>query len=57
VGCDDTPQAAWEGYRLTTVRQPVELLVAQVMRHLQRVLSGEAQKGETVRIKPTLIVR
>ncbi|AYH46978.1 MULTISPECIES: LacI family DNA-binding transcriptional regulator [Dickeya] len=57
VGCDDTPQAAWEGYRLTTVRQPVELLVEQVMRHLQRVLSGEAQKGETVRITPTLIVR
>ncbi|WP_158704403.1 substrate-binding domain-containing protein, partial [Dickeya dianthicola] len=57
VGCDDTPQAAWEGYRLTTVRQPVELLVEQVMRHLQRVLGGESQQGETVRITPTLTVR
>ncbi|MGM3223985.1 LacI family DNA-binding transcriptional regulator [Dickeya zeae] len=57
IGCDDTPQAAWEGYRLTTVRQPVELLVEHVIRHLQQVLRGEAQHGDTVRIAPTLVVR
>ncbi|ACS86937.1 LacI family DNA-binding transcriptional regulator [Musicola paradisiaca] len=57
VGCDDTPQAAWEGYRLTTVRQPVEQLVAQTIHHLKQVLDGNSPTGTTVRMTPTLIVR
>ncbi|WJY14276.1 LacI family DNA-binding transcriptional regulator [Pectobacteriaceae bacterium CE90] len=57
IGCDDTPLAAWEGYRLTTIRQPVEQLVEQVLVNLEQVLNGTASSGVTVRIEPTLVVR
>ena len=31
VGFDDIPSAAWEGYRLTTIRQPVERMVERTL--------------------------
>ncbi|KAA8996160.1 substrate-binding domain-containing protein [Affinibrenneria salicis] len=57
IGCDDTPMANWQGYRLTTVRQPVEQLVKQVLINLKQVLSGCAGAAATVRIQPELVVR
>ncbi|PWC11906.1 hypothetical protein B4923_11360 [Brenneria roseae subsp. americana] len=57
IGCDDTPLAAWEGYRLTTARQPVEQLVEQVLINLALVLTDTASGGVIVRVKPMLVIR
>ncbi len=42
IGFDDIPQAAWLGYRLTTLRQSVPHLVAAVMEALGREEEPEA---------------
>jgi DNA-binding LacI/PurR family transcriptional regulator len=31
IGFDDIPMASWNAYRLTTVRQPVELMVQEAL--------------------------
>ncbi|MBL8831414.1 MAG: LacI family DNA-binding transcriptional regulator [Rhodospirillales bacterium] len=36
VGFDDIPQASWESYRMTTVRQPVDTLISAIMRAILR---------------------
>ncbi|WP_281728906.1 hypothetical protein [Brenneria roseae] len=42
---------------LTTVRQPVEQLVEQVLINLALVLTDTASGGVTVRVKPMLVIR
>lgn len=61
VGFDDIPQAEWEAYRLTTIRQPIEALTAAVIeaierddglgggRVVHRVLQAELIERSTVR--------
>lgn len=36
IGFDDIPQASWELYRLTTIRQPIHGIVSAVMTALER---------------------
>lgn len=43
IGFDDIPQAAWNGYQLTTFRQPIPLLTDQVM----EVIRQRAEEPET----------
>jgi len=46
TGFDGLPQASWAGYDLTTLEQPIELLVEHA---LTRLLDGEdAQPGDVV---------
>ncbi|MCG8708752.1 LacI family DNA-binding transcriptional regulator [Brenneria sp. 4F2] len=57
VGCDDVPQAAWQGYQLTTVAQPVAEIAAQVMRLLQLIWHGEEEIPAMTHLEPQLKVR
>lgn len=59
VGFDDTPLWGW-GYRsieLTTVRQPVEQMGAEMAHRLRAYLAGEASRIESVTLPTQLIVR
>jgi DNA-binding LacI/PurR family transcriptional regulator len=59
VGFDDIPMSAWNSYRLTTIRQPVERMVDETIRLLDdmksvpqsevttRILAGELIERET----------
>ncbi|WP_432468318.1 LacI family DNA-binding transcriptional regulator [Agarivorans sp. Z349TD_8] len=57
IGCDDVPQAAWQGYQLSTVAQPVEQMVAQVLLLLQRMWDGDQRICSMNRLAPSLIIR
>ncbi len=57
VGFDDIAMAAWPGYRLTTVRQPMEKTVAAAVSLLRRRLAGEDLPPQAVRIPTGLILR
>ncbi|MGA8906314.1 MAG: substrate-binding domain-containing protein [Acidobacteriaceae bacterium] len=58
VGFDDIPQADWLGYRLTTVRQPLEAMAEAVVRLLDRPHpSRDAPEIERLVLLVTLIER
>lgn len=57
IGCDDVPQAAWQGYQLTSVAQPVGDIAQQVLRLLQRMWQGDDHSPRRVRLEPRLTVR
>lgn len=40
IGFDDIPMAAWEGYRLTTLRQPIDALVCETLSMLDERLAA-----------------
>ena len=52
VGFDDIQAAGWLGYQLTTVRQPVELMLAETL----AIIVGE-RKTEQVTLPVTLVTR
>jgi LacI family transcriptional regulator len=54
VGFDDIPSAAWPGYSLTTVRQPVNRMIDETLRILDLPLSASP---EEIRIPGSLIYR
>jgi DNA-binding LacI/PurR family transcriptional regulator len=56
VGYDDVPMAGWRGYDLTTVRQPVNRMVAATVDALIGQIEGNAAPRKT-RIDGPLIVR
>jgi len=57
IGFDDIPSAAWPGYDLTTVRQPVKPLVEYTLQVLlDAIRTPETETVEKV-IAPTLIQR
>ena len=56
VGYDDVPMAAWPAYGLTTIRQPVNRMVAATVEALLGQIEGEAAPGKT-RIDGPLVVR
>ncbi len=57
VGFDDITMAGWPGYRLTTIRQPLEQTVAATMALLARRLAGDTGPAEAMRIPVSMVVR
>lgn len=56
VGFDDVPQAGWDSYSLTTIRQPVEPMIEAVVSLLFKQIGQEAQREDIV-LPPELVVR
>lgn len=56
VGYDDVPMAAWPSYALTTIRQPVNRMVAATVEAILGQIEGTAPPQKT-RIDGPLIVR
>ncbi|MFO1176303.1 MAG: LacI family DNA-binding transcriptional regulator [Paracoccaceae bacterium] len=58
VGYDDVPLAAWPAYDLTTIRQPVDLMVeATVDALLNQIEGGGAARPTKIRIDGPLVIR
>lgn len=57
IGFDDIPQAAWSAYRLTTFRQPVQVLSDQVMRVIRRRVATPKSPRTVVTLPAALVVR
>ena len=57
IGCDDVPQAAWQGYQLSSVAQPVSEIAAAVLTLLQAIWNGEASIPAMTRVPPRLQLR
>ncbi|MET0747867.1 MAG: substrate-binding domain-containing protein [Rhizobium sp.] len=55
VGFDDIPMAAWNSYRLTTIRQPVERMVQETLRLIED-FAGMAPDESATRILPGKLV-
>jgi DNA-binding LacI/PurR family transcriptional regulator len=56
VGYDDVPMAAWASYGLTTVRQPVDIMVAHAVGALIARIAGEGAP-EKIRVPGPLVIR
>lgn len=56
IGYDDVPMAAWPSYALTTIRQPVNRMVAATVEALLGHLSGD-RTPRKIRIDSPLIIR
>ncbi|OED63153.1 transcriptional regulator [Vibrio splendidus ZS-139] len=57
VGCDDVPQAAWQGYQLTTIAQPVTEIAETVMMKLEQIWKNNQEEPTLTRLSPKLIIR
>ncbi|MGL5430115.1 MAG: LacI family DNA-binding transcriptional regulator [Vibrio sp.] len=57
IGCDNVPQAAWQGYQLTTVAQPVQEIVSVAIERLQQIWNQESDIPPMTRVKPILKLR
>ena len=57
VGYDDVPSAAWPSYRLTTIRQPADLMVARTVELLVSQIERPDAAARRVSLDPKLIVR
>jgi DNA-binding LacI/PurR family transcriptional regulator len=57
VGCDDVPQAAWQGYQLTTIAQPVEAIADAALMKLNQIWKNSQEAPTLIRLPPKLIVR
>lgn len=57
VGFDDIPMAAWNAYRLTTIRQPVERMVAEALSLIDNPDIRPADDGMTRMLAGTLVQR
>ncbi|AML51717.1 LacI family DNA-binding transcriptional regulator [Falsihalocynthiibacter arcticus] len=55
VGFDDVPMAAWQSYRLTTVRQRVRLMVQDTFKLISQLIEDPAARG-TIRITPSVLI-
>jgi DNA-binding LacI/PurR family transcriptional regulator len=56
VGYDDVPMAAWPAYRLTTLRQPVDEMVAEAVGALMRQIARSEAPGK-IRVPGRLVIR
>jgi DNA-binding LacI/PurR family transcriptional regulator len=56
VGYDDVPMAAWPSYLLTTIRQPVDVMVARAVGAMLRRIGGEGGP-EKIRVDGPLVIR
>jgi DNA-binding LacI/PurR family transcriptional regulator len=57
IGFDDIPQASWNGYQLTTYRQPVEKLIGETIEVLINAISDPEVPLQTKIIKGDLLIR
>jgi len=57
AGFDDIPMAAWPGYALTTIRQPLSAMVAATIDILQKGLAGEQLSAEPLALRGALVIR
>ncbi|WP_412066324.1 LacI family DNA-binding transcriptional regulator [Rhizobium sp. SYY.PMSO] len=57
VGFDDVPEAGWKGYRLTTVRQPVEPMVRATVDILMEQISSNSVETRAIIVPSQVIVR
>lgn len=57
IGCDDVPQAAWQGYQLTTVAQPVAQIAERVIQLLHMIGESEEAIPALTSLAPVLRVR
>lgn len=58
IGCDNVPMAAWPGYQLTTVEQPVSKISLEAIQLLETMWSEEAEPlPVNVRVSPELVIR
>lgn len=55
IGFDDIPMAAWDSYRLTTVRQPINRMVADALDLIEMQLTDGSVQG-AIRIAPVRLV-
>lgn len=53
IGFDDIQAAGWLGYQLTTVRQPIDLMLAETL----AIIVGERKQIEQVTLPVTLVTR
>lgn len=57
VGYDNIDMASWEAYSLTTVQQPVEDMIEEVVRMVGTLLKCEKSKAQIQMIGPKLVIR
>lgn len=57
VGYDDISMANWKSYNLTTIRQPIEILIKRTVEILERLLERQNEETFVEMIKPELIER
>ncbi|HDD61318.1 MAG TPA: LacI family DNA-binding transcriptional regulator [Chloroflexi bacterium] len=57
IGFDDIPSAAWPGFELTTVKQPVKSLVDNTLQILMNAIKTPNSEVSEVVISPSLIWR
>ena len=57
VGFDDIGLAGWPNFNLTTIRNPLEVTIPEIIRLLDARLADPARRGEVVWIDPILIER
>ena len=55
VGFDDIPMADWESYRLTTVRQPINRMVADALELIDLQIADQSAEG-AIRIAPVRMI-
>lgn len=57
VGFDDIAQASWPEYDLTTLRNPLDQTIEEILRLLQERLTDPSKPNEQVYIDPQLVQR
>jgi DNA-binding LacI/PurR family transcriptional regulator len=57
IGFDDIAMAKWPAFRLTTIRNPMDLLVDTVIDLLDRRLANATRPAETIFLATELILR
>lgn len=57
IGFDDNPMALELTPRLTDVRKPLEIIAAEALQQLGKVISGESKSAYRIMINPELIIR
>lgn len=57
VGYDDIEMASWKSYQLTTVQQPVELLIEKTVQIINDKIENPSNKTVVDMVKPELVIR
>jgi DNA-binding LacI/PurR family transcriptional regulator len=57
IGYDDVPAAAWKAYDLTTIRQPVDRMVAAAVETLIAEMEDAQPPGRVTEIAAELVLR
>lgn len=57
TGFDDVPMAAWPAYSLTTMRQPLDKMIREAVRHITGCIGNPSTEPPQIRLKCDLCVR